>query len=1166
MMPRTVKRPAPRASRRRRHMLPARIDSQSAPLISLAASSPMPRSLETILTTFGWRERFHIHERIGEGGMGQVWRAQDRESGREVALKILLPGRSGDEHSLARIEVEGATLMRLRAAGGHDHVVPILDFKVTQDHACLVMEFIPGQSLRKWCSSHRLGLRERAGLIARVARAAGWFHQLGVIHRDLKPANILVSAHTHEPVIVDFSIAKTEETLTLTLTNEALGTAPYMAPEQFDRRRAPLCPATDVYALGTTLYELLTEVPPHPGDLPVILQRHADEARPARPSALNPAIPRDLESILLKALAHRPADRYADGTALADDLERFLAGQPVHARPISRLTHLLRQARKKPALTAALAACISLGALAAWSAHHRAAEREIFLMESALITALQQREWTRPALLREEAALAALQARSPRRAVYLRQRLLDDVADDLSLALQKNHLTQADFTWMQDTLEWLTQAGAKESATALHRQLLLRQTRWEQLDELRPPIAKLGAFFPGRDVELRKDGHLHITGSPGQVRDIVARKELTLPLQITAEWTGEPGHLGHTGVALAHASIETRALLCPAGSAPPAVLALLEEKGTPPQPGHTLLALLQNQEVLAVRDLERLDLSQGSLRLSLRLEPRRIEAVVNDARALAADSDLTLGSTVRANTCHLLWPAGAGLRSLSLSNRLQQQPGLLEEADLLLLQSRWLDAGTLYESLLGDPAYGAEARYKLAHCRRRMGDPAAAIELWTQLAVGSPGKWSDRAAYHLWAFAAHDQGVAAAASYIPRVPGNLPRQVLWEFGRSIATKVEHIYVREGYGISLPGISPARVSAADRAFDILQKPLLQRVNRFGMALHMARLDEQAAHLHRKALEDPKDTAFNTENLRAVSNVFDQWSRISAPATAPYLVPTLERWQRALPRDATLGCLHQLELARRAARTGRDTAAALSHAQAARADATADDRRRVTAWLIEGMLHRFLNDEPRAQECWHEALKISRSVRFRAPLHLWDCAILRSLTRTWDLESATGILGHLVTMDTGNALADSRSQALSRFQQEFLADGTFLEALNSLSAGSRKFEHLAEDHAFCQDTPRSLLQRFYHLLFERWFLLGAFPPHPASEDQQRVQRAVSQLITRMTLQPESDATDLHACFKAWHDPAAARLLLQRTDYPHPPDLVEDLKWLLRQRHRL
>lgn len=1123
----------------------------------------MQPSLETILNAFGWRERFHIHERIGEGAMGQVWRGWDSASACEVALKILLPGRSGDEHSLARLEIEGATLMKLREVGGHDHVVSILDFKVTQDHACLVMEFIPGQSLRKWCSSHRLGLRERASLITRVARASGWFHQHGVIHRDLKPANILVSAHTHEPVIVDFSIAKVEETLTLTLTNEALGTAPYMAPEQFDRRRAPLCPATDVYALGTTLYELLTEVPPHPGDLPVILQRHADEARPARPSALNPAIPRDLESILLKALAHRPADRYADGTALADDLERFLVGQPVHARPISRLTHLLRQARKKPALTAALAACLSLGALTVWSAHHRAAERQLFLIENQLRTVMQGRQWSPPALRQAEAALATLQAKAPQQAAVLRQRLLEDITEDITLTLQQNHLSQADFTWMENTLDWLVQAGAAPSATLLRQQLLLRQTRWELLDELRPPIAKLGAFFPGRDVELRKDGHLHITGSPGQVRDIIARKELTLPLQITAEWTGEPGHLRHTGVTLAHSSIETRALLCPAGSAPPAVLALLEEKGTPPQPGHTLLALQQNQEVLAVRDLERLDLSQGSLRLTLRLEPRRIEAVVNDARALAADSDLTLGSTARANTCHLIWPASTGLRSLSFSTRLQQQPGPLEEADLLLLQSRWLDASTLYESLLGDPAYGAEARYKLAHCRRRMGDPATASELWAQLAVAPPGKWSDRAAYHLWAFTAHDHGVAAAAPHISRVPGNLPRQVLWEFGRSIATKVEHIYVREGYGISLPGISPARVSAADRAFDILQKPLLQRVNRFGMALHMARLDEQAAHLHRKALEDPKDTAFNTENLRAVSNVFDQWSRISATTTT-YLIPALERWQHALPRDATLGCLHQLELARRAARTGRDTAAALSHAQAARADATADDRRRVTAGLIEGMLHRLLNDEPRARECWHEALKISRSVRFRAPLHLWDCAILHSLTRTWDFDSATSVLGHLVTIDTGNDLADSRSQALSRFQQEFLPDTTFIEALNSLSTDCSGFEQLAQDHVFSQDVPRSLLQRFYRQLFERWFLLGAFPPNPASEDQQRVQRAVSQLITRMTLQPESDATDLHAYFKAWHDPAAARLLLERTDYPHPPELVEDLKWLLRQRH--
>lgn len=379
----------------------------------------MPKAYShPLLAPFGWDQRFEVLEKIGAGAMGQVWRAREIAIDRIVALKMIDPARTGDEQILARLEIEGETLTKLRDAGAHDHVVPILDFKVTDSHACLVMEFIPGLNLKKWCSTHQLSLLDRVRLITQVARASGWFHDLGIIHRDLKPANILVHAVTHQPVIVDFSIAKQDEGITLTLTNEALGTAPYMAPEQFDKKRGPISPASDVFALGATLYELLTQVHPHPGDFTQIMQRLADEVRPAPPSALNPEVPKDLESVILKALSHRPSDRYADGAELADDLERFLAGEPVTARPISTVAHLVRRARRKPALTAALAACLALALVAGWGIHLAGKERHQRAVEARLAEAMSASDWTRSAIQGAEASLAALAIEDPSKAQF----------------------------------------------------------------------------------------------------------------------------------------------------------------------------------------------------------------------------------------------------------------------------------------------------------------------------------------------------------------------------------------------------------------------------------------------------------------------------------------------------------------------------------------------------------------------------------------------------------------------------------------------------------------------------------------------------------------------------------------------------------------------------
>lgn len=326
----------------------------------------MPQEQQhSLLAPFGWQDRFELVEKIGKGAMGQVWRAWEHDQERWVALKLLVSHRIGDLSAVARVEAEGITLMRLNESGQHPNVVPIFEFAVTEEHACLVMEFIPGVTLASVMTGTEFDVTSSVALIAKIARACGWFHQLGVIHRDLKPDNIILHESDAEPVILDFSIAKDQEALMSLTVNQDLGTAAYMAPEQFGNSQEKVTSATDVYALGTMLHELLLGVLPFPGDYLEIMSRKLARESLVPPRLAHPELPRSLEAILMKSLAPAPALRYTDGAALAEDLECFAAGKKVAAPLLPRLTYQWQRLRQRPVIPLATAACL-LACVGGW--------------------------------------------------------------------------------------------------------------------------------------------------------------------------------------------------------------------------------------------------------------------------------------------------------------------------------------------------------------------------------------------------------------------------------------------------------------------------------------------------------------------------------------------------------------------------------------------------------------------------------------------------------------------------------------------------------------------------------------------------------------------------------------------------------------------------------
>ncbi len=1117
----------------------------------------MASPAQSLLLPFGWESRFEVQERIGSGAMGHVWRAVQVADGRVVALKLLDPSRCGDEQTLARLEIEGQTLMRLRKEGEHEHVVPIVDFKITDAHACLVMEFIPGLNLKKWCSTHNLGLQDRVRLIAQVARAAGWFHGLGVIHRDLKPANILVSAITHQPVIVDFSIAKVEDTLTLTLTNEALGTAPYMAPEQFDRRRGDISSATDVYALGATLYELLTQVHPHPGEFMVVIQRHTEEIRPARPSALNPAVPKDLDSILLKALSHRPEDRYVDGIALANDLDRFLAGRPVAARPISRLTHLARTIRRKPALSAALVACLVLGAFSAWNVRHRLVERQLFTLEARVTAAMQSPVWLPHELVKAEADLDALALLDAAKADRVRGRLIKDVAADVAAVLQRAHLKKADLAWLDDAIRWL-QPQAPSEAGRLQSLLQDRTNRWEVLAELHPPFAETRGFFPG-SVLRQEQGMLFppIKEGSTSAQTIVVQERITLPLEMKTIFQVNPATFESIALGVTLGIPSTVAVLCRTSKATPQVLAAVASTAAV-SPDGFLLLISHNKVLQKIIPIPDASLLEKDLRLTLTVEPKRAEMVINERWSLMVDLDFGLSSTASSNKCHIGWPPGAGLKDLMLSIRPQDSASPLERADLLVLQSRWPEARRLYDTVQGDPEYGAEARYKVAHCLRRMGEEVPAMELWSRLCQEPPGPWHDRAAYQLWAHTAFKHGLPTAAPLVAGLPKSVSRSVIREFGSGMHEWLVDTYVKEGMSVGLLHVDPQRISNAVRVCRILQISAAQLANRFALACHFARLDQEWDGMLKAALANPAACQASPEELLAGTNCLDQWCRLTLSERNPDLVAAMKLWQHQLPKDPTVGCIGSMEQARRAARSA-DFPPAATHAEAACQRAGADDRKLVSARLLEGMIHRMRGVEPQAQESWNKALQMADTVALKSPMFLCDRVLLHSLTQTWTLQNATEVLLPLITKHLkGSARASLQTQMLSTF----LAQPAFIASLNEVLQDERG-RRLVEGHALCQILPREVIHRYYVLMFERWFLrtldAASLPPAQIA----RVQNAASLLVTEMAMNDRAESTDLFDFVRAWADPVVAREVLAK-DHPYTPALVDELKWLLTRRY--
>jgi WD40 repeat protein/tRNA A-37 threonylcarbamoyl transferase component Bud32 len=309
---------------------------------------------------------YELLEEIGRGGMGVVYRARQVSLDRVVALKMLMFGSLATPQAIKRFRAEAATAASLQ----HPNIVAIHEVGVHADQHYLVMDFIQGKTLDQVIGNKPLPAKAAAAYLKVVAEAIHHAHQCSVLHRDLKPSNVLIDS-SNQPHITDFGLAKrfgngsesSLGSLDLTATGQVLGSPNYMAPEQAIANHAKTSRATDVYALGAILYQLVTGRPPFSSNALADTLHQVLHTEPVSPRVLNASVPRDLETICLKCLEKEPAKRYPTAQALAQELERFLCDEPILARPVSQFERVHRWCRRRPAV-AVLAGATTLLLLA----------------------------------------------------------------------------------------------------------------------------------------------------------------------------------------------------------------------------------------------------------------------------------------------------------------------------------------------------------------------------------------------------------------------------------------------------------------------------------------------------------------------------------------------------------------------------------------------------------------------------------------------------------------------------------------------------------------------------------------------------------------------------------------------------------------------------------
>lgn len=706
-----------------------------------------------------------LHE-IARGGMGVVYKARQTKLNRVVAVKMILAGQLASDEHVRRFYSEAEAAAKL----DHPGIVPIYEVGKVGDQHFFSMGYVNGAGLADRVSKGPLVPRVAATLVKAVAEATAYAHQMGVIHRDLKPQNILLTAD-EQPKITDFGLAKSVEgDSNLTASGQILGTPSYMPPEQAAGRISEIGPASDVYSLGAVLYCLLTGRPPFQSPNVMETLKLVMTKEPVSPRLLSPTVDRDLETICLKCLEKDPARRMKSAQELADELGRYLKGEPIRSRRIGPLMRVARWCRRNPlamALSTAVIVLVGLSFVSWMLVQEAARSRKIASIKERFQQVIDSPELTETYLKLGESVLNEMTEHDPKTAQAGRERMhavfVDHIESELrTLKIDSEHLTRL------GTAISFVHPFDPDRAVELQKLLDQRAKNWVSLFDLKPAFAQLNAIF--------EPGHFKVDGSRRLIRAIAGRESATatsLPkatasairskieiagdVRIEATFDGGWQSARQLGLACGLSQnegyvfrlqrVESSSAVSTAGTVstdPHVAASAPQPAGESDRPPKWILQLIRNESVLREQHIEPGELSGDALRMTATRQDDRISVQVNDLPVLVFDDAFAL-SRVRSGAFGIIVSSDVGVTRIAAA-QLPRSAGTnpLDRGNELYSDGRFDEALAQFQEVglsAGNPATLQEARYKQAVCLNQLGRPAEATPILMQLFTEPGDRW-----------------------------------------------------------------------------------------------------------------------------------------------------------------------------------------------------------------------------------------------------------------------------------------------------------------------------------------------------------------------------------------------------------------------------------------